>query len=190
MRSIQLADEELAQLAAQGDFDAFEELARRYSSPLFKFASGMVHNQEDAAEILQQTLIQAHRALPRRNPDASFRSWLFTIARHKCVDHSRKRRWLTFSDLTGRDEKSTLLEQITDPAPLPEEIIEQQATRQLLKEAIAALPERYRAVIALRYTADLTFGEIGQVLQIPENSAKTYFQRAKGLLREYLTEKL
>lgn len=193
MMTIELADEELAQQAAKGDFSAFEELVRRYSSPIYKFACGMLRNTDDAADILQQTLIQAHKALPRRNPKAAFRSWIFTIARNKCLDHLRKRRIPTFSELEGKrtnQDELSLVEQINDPEPLPDEMIERQATQQLLKEAIATLPERYRAVIALRYTGDLSFNEIGQVLNIPENSAKTYFQRAKVLLREYLKERL
>lgn len=193
MMTIELADEELAERAAKGDFGAFEELARRYSSPIFKFACGMLRNTEDASDILQQTLIQAHKALPKRNTKAAFRSWIYTIARNKCVDHLRKRRIPTFSELdakrTNPDELS-LIEQVNDPEPLPEELIERQATQEMLKEAIATLPERYRVVIALRYTGDLSFHEIGQVLNIPENSAKTHFQRAKALLREYLKERL
>jgi RNA polymerase sigma-70 factor (ECF subfamily) len=190
---IELADEELAQLAAGGDFKAFEELARRYSPPLYKFACGMLRNTEDASDVLQQVLIQVYKALPRRNQRAPFRSWIFTIARNKCLDQLRKRRVLTFSELDdrhSREEEPDLLERLNDPTPLPEELVEQQATQEVLKEAIAHLPERYRAVIALRYTSDLSFSEIGQVLNIPEGSAKTYFQRAKLWLRDYLKEKL
>jgi RNA polymerase sigma factor (sigma-70 family) len=64
------------------------------------------------------------------------------------------------------------------------------AQRVRIGEAIQALPERYRGVVALRYVTDLTFAEIGQALGIPENTAKTFFQRAKLLLREALRDRL
>ncbi len=190
MMSIEAADEELAQRAAQNDFRAFEELVRRYSPALFKFAYGILDNYDDASDILQQTLIQIHAGLPQRQPDASFKSWAFVIARNKCLDYLRKRRVPTFNQFQPKDDGPTILDQVNDPAPLPEELLEREATQQTLKEAIATLPERYRSVVTLRYTSDLSFSEIGQVLNIPEGSAKTYFQRAKILLREYLQARL
>ncbi len=188
-----MADDELALRAANGDFEAFEELVQRYSSPLFKFACGMLNNAEDASDILQQTLLQLHLALPKRQPTASFKSWAFTIARNKCLDQLRKRRIPTFNELNFKrqdEDELTILEQLSDNAPLPEEIIERKDVQQALKAAIATLPERERAVTVLRYTSDLSFNEIGQVLGIAEGSAKTCFQRAKLLLREYLKERL
>ncbi len=193
MHSIKLADDDLALRAAKGDFEAFEELVQRYSSPLFKFACGMLNNAEDASDILQQTLLQLHLALPQRHPTASFKSWAFTITRNKCLDQLRKRRIPTFNELNFKhraDDELTYLEQLSDNAPLPEEIIERKDIQQILQTAIAALPERERAVTVLRYTSDLSFSEIGQILEIAEGSAKTCFQRAKLLLREYLKEQL
>ena len=60
----------------------------------------------------------------------------------------------------------------------------------MLQAAIGALPPRYRAVVALRYSSDLTFGEIGAVLDLPENTVKTHFQRAKALLRTALRDRV
>lgn len=190
---IDLTDEELAVSAKQGNFNAFEELVRRYSSPLFKFVLGLVGDYEDACDVLQQTLIQMHVSLNARQETGSLRNWLFTIARNKCLDHLRKRRIPTFSQLAGpHPEKNTptIIEQLKDDSPLPETLLEHKITRQLLNEAIETLPQRYKSVVLLRYTTDMSFQEIGQVLGIPENSAKTFYQRAKVLLRQYLKDRL
>ena len=73
-----------------------------------------------------------------------------------------------------------------DPRPLPEEIVEQRDLQECLQRAIRRLPPRFRSVVLLRYAAQLTFAEIGEVLGMPEATAKTYFYRAKPLLRTML----
>jgi RNA polymerase sigma factor (sigma-70 family) len=55
-----------------------------------------------------------------------------------------------------------------------------------LQQAIQSLPPKFRSVVQLRYTKELSFGEIGRLLNMPENTAKTYFQRARPLLRAAL----
>lgn len=190
---VDLTDEELANFAREGNFNAFEELVRRYTSPLFKFALGLVGDYEDASDILQQSLIQILASLPTRQDTGSLRNWIFTITRNKCLDHLRKRHIPTFSQFLGRKDKDTvpsILEQLKDDSPLPETLFERKVTRQLLNDAIETLPLRYKSVVLLRYTTDMSFQEIGQVLQIPENSAKTFYQRSKIILRKYLKDRL
>ena len=75
---------------------------------------------------------------------------------------------------------------LPDPDLPPEEQVEQDELRELLREAIETLPSRYRAVVLLRYTHHLSFREIGQELGIPDATAKTYFHRAKEPLRALL----
>lgn len=75
---------------------------------------------------------------------------------------------------------------LPDPDLLPEEQVEQHELRELLLEAIEKLPSHSRAVVLLRYATQLSFREIGQVLGIPEATAKTYFSRAKKPLRTLL----
>ncbi len=74
-----------------------------------------------------------------------------------------------------------------DTDPLPEELAERRDLQACLQQAIGALPPKFRAVVLLRYAAQLSYAEISQVLQMPEATAKTYFQRAKPLLRATLT---
>jgi RNA polymerase sigma-70 factor (ECF subfamily) len=116
------------------------------------------------------------------------KSWLLRVARNRCVDERRKQHpCLFFSDLeAATEEESSLLEYLPDTAPLPEETVEQQDQQRLLQEAIQALPSHYRSIVFLRYREELTFREIGRRLSISENTAKTYFQRARPLLRTAL----
>lgn len=187
--------------AINGDFAAFEELVTLYRQNLWNFVYELLGSYDDASEAVQQTLIQVHRSLSKLESPARFRAWLFTIARNKCLDLLRNQPpVLSFSNLTqfasnslsddNDDSDFNLSSVLADAAPLPDEIIERQETQQLLQEAINALPIRLRQVVALRYTTDLSFTEIGTVLAISPNTAKTLFQRAKVQLRAYLQQRL
>lgn len=75
---------------------------------------------------------------------------------------------------------------LPDLCPLPDEETEQHDLQRRLCAAISALPPKFRAVVSLRYKADMSYAEIGARLHIPPATAKTYFQRAKPLLRTLL----
>ncbi len=176
-------DEELARAWARGETDPFEELVLRYSAAVYAFCLRMTGCAEDAEDLTQEVFLQLLRALPRARTDMPLRPWIFVIARNKCLDHLKRRRPLPFTRLSASDIGAL---DVPDAALSPEERVERDGLQEAVQCAVAALPERYRAVVALRYTTDLTFGEIGQVLGLPENTVKTHFQRAKALLRAEL----
>ncbi|MCX6022146.1 MAG: RNA polymerase sigma factor, partial [Chloroflexi bacterium] len=153
------------------------------------FALRFMGNPDDADDAAQETLIQVYQALPVSRLDFAFRPWLYRVARNKCIDMLRRKRSLTFSALHGDDDDFDSIEgSIPDTDPLPDQLAERADLQRILHEAINTLPLKYRTVVTLRYVADLTFGEIGESLGLPENTVKTHFQRAKGMLRAKLQE--
>lgn len=180
VRLAALTDEELAHAYARGEPASFEELVLRYSASVYAFCLRMTGTAEDAEDLTQEVFLQLLRVLPRARTDLPLRPWIFVIARNKCLDHLKRRRPLPFTRLSAFD---TAALDVPDAAPSPEERVEREGLQAAVQRAIAALPERYRAVVALRSSTDLTFGEIGQALDLPENTVKTHFQRAKALLR-------
>jgi RNA polymerase sigma-70 factor (ECF subfamily) len=82
------------------------------------------------------------------------------------------------------------LSDIPDPGYLPEEVVERRDLQTQLQRAIETLPTKFRSVVILRYSSQISFAEIGQVLSMPEATAKTYFHRAKALLRKTLLASL
>jgi RNA polymerase sigma-70 factor (ECF subfamily) len=69
---------------------------------------------------------------------------------------------------------------------LPDELAEREDLQRILRQTINALPLKFRTAATLRYVNELSFAEIARVMDVPENTAKTYFQRAKKLLRAKL----
>lgn len=185
-----VSDERLAETFLDGERACFDELVRRYSGPIYAFVVRMVGRAEDADDLTQDVFVQVLKSLPHARRDLPLRPWLYVIARNKCLDHLKRRRALPFSSLASAESEDAVEERLADHAPLPEELAERADLRDLLHEAIAALPPRYRTVVALRYSTDLTFAELATVLDLPENTVKTHFQRAKALMRASLAGRL
>jgi RNA polymerase sigma factor (sigma-70 family) len=177
-------DEQLADGYLLGDGACLEELVRRYSGQIYGFILRMVGRPEDAEDLTQEVFVQLLRSLPSARTDTPLRPWIFVIARNKCLDHLKRRRAVPFTDLSESDDGEVT---VTDEQPLPEELAERADLAEVVQRAISTLPHRYRAVVAMRYSTDLTFAEIGQVLGLPENTVKTHFQRAKAILRTQLS---
>ena len=117
------------------------------------------------------------------------KAWLFQVARNRCLDELRRKRAIHFSELEAANDDDDLspLAIMPDTRPLPEEIAERNDLQRSLRRAIESLPPKFRSVVLLRYAGQLSFSEIGQTLSMPEATAKTYFQRARPLLRAALT---
>lgn len=189
-----MSDAMLAQLVLAGDQEAFEILVRRYSTPLFNFICRFLGDYDLACDVLQQVFLRFYTSLPKLGTGEPFKSWLFQVARNCCVDELRRRHRyaIRFSQLEvdNGDGELTGLCEIPDPGPLPDELIERRDLQQLLVKAIQSLPPKFRAVVILRYASQLSFSEIGKSLSMPEATAKTYFHRAKALLRKIISAQL
>ena len=174
----EVSDRLLAEHALTGDEDAFATLVCRYRPWLFSFICHLTHNGSEAEDILQYVFLKLYLALPTLKIDQPLEPWLFQVARNRCVDEVRRKRMWSFSEI----EEGMLL----DPQPTPEEIAEQHELQTVVRHAINTLPAKFRAIVLLRYAGQLSFAEIAQVLDIPEQTAKTYMHRAKPLLRNAL----
>ena len=186
------SDGVLAQKVMAGDEDAYAALVERYSTPLFNFIYRFLNDYDAACDILQQVFLQLYISLPKLRIGEPLKAWLFRVARNRCLDELRRKRIVHFSELQtpGEDEDLSPLAIIPDTSPLPEDVVEHHDLQHMLQEAIDGLPPKFRAVVLLRYAGQLSFSEIGRTLEMPEATAKTYFQRAKPLLRAVLRNQL
>jgi len=191
IRGLEITDAVLARQALAGDNAAFERLVQRYTTPLLSFIYRFLGDHDLALDVLQHVFIQLYTLLPTLRTDKPLKSWLFQVAHNRCLDEVRRKRAIPFSQLEqgNDDDELSLLTAIPDTRPLPEEIAESSDLRRSILQAIDALPPKYRSVVMLRYTRELSFLEIGETLHMPEATAKTYFQRAKVQLRGVLQQR-
>ncbi|HTI13158.1 MAG TPA: sigma-70 family RNA polymerase sigma factor [Dictyobacter sp.] len=183
-----MSDAALAHMVLSGDQGAFEWLVRRYNTPLFNFICRFLGDYDQACDVLQQVFLRFYTSLPKLGTSEPFKSWLFQVARNCCVDELRRRRRyaIQFSQLEmeNSDGDLSVISDIPDPGPQPEELLEQHDLQTRLQQQINELPPKFRDVVLLRYASQMSFAEIGKVLSMPEATAKTYFHRAKVLLRK------
>ncbi len=185
----EITDGILVQQTLVGDQHAFEILVERYHSALFNFICHCLGDYDTACDILQQVFLQLYISMPTLRTEEPLKAWLFQVARNRCLDELRKKHTVHFSELeaTQDEDDLSLLDIMPDTRPQPDEMAEHHDLQQALRQAIDALPPKFRAVVLLRYTGQLSFSEIGKTLHMPEATAKTYFQRARPLLRAALT---
>lgn len=192
---LEISDALLVAQANAGDTGAFETLVQRYKPSLLTLIHRYIEDYDKAGDVLQHVFIQLycslaqlHATMPTTRTPTPLKSWLFRVARNRCLDELRRKHAQPFSelDIIYDEENLSPLWLIPDPRPEPEEVAERHDMQRILLQAIGELPPTFRNVVLLRYTRHMTFVEIGQELHIPKNTAKTYFQRARPLLRAAL----
>lgn len=184
----EITDGMLVKQTLAGDQDAFEMLVRRYHVPLFNFICHCLGDYDQACDVSQQVFLQLYISMPTLRTGEPLKAWLFQVARNRCLDELRRKRAIHFSELESANDEEDLspLAIMPDNHPLPDEIAEHRDLQRALQQAIQGLPPKFRSVVLLRYAGQLSFSEIGHTLNMPEATAKTYFQRARPLLRTAL----
>lgn len=183
-----LTDEEIIALYKNGNQEVFKILINRYISPLHNFIARIV-NQNDAPDIVQEIFIKVWKNMNRfDSKKASFKTWIFTIARNTAIDFSRKKRVLLFSDIKENEEGSSSFEEnIPDESILPLETLQKLQDREIFNETLQKLSPEENEILILHYQEEMTFSEISKILNKGLNTVKSKHRRALIKLRTILS---
>jgi RNA polymerase sigma-70 factor, ECF subfamily len=160
----------------------------RYASPLYNFTARL-SNRNDASDIVQESFIKAWKNIHRFNPaKASFKTWIFTIAKNTTTDFLRKRKSILFTDMEREvdDVATSFAENIPDESLLPDDSLQKLQDVEFLNNTLEKLRIEYREVLILHYQEEMTFEEIGEILGKPLNTVKSQHRRAILELRKLL----
>jgi RNA polymerase sigma-70 factor (ECF subfamily) len=176
---------ELIERAKKGDTKAFGILVERYQRRVIGVAMAVVHNQEDAAELAQETFVRAFQSVGKFESRSSFSTWLYRIAANIAIDfHRRERRHPTMRGEEAEDEIQRL------PSKLGDSFKEAQRSElsQRIRDALAELTPEHRAAILLREVEGLSYDEISEVMQCPRGTVMSRLHYARNRLREILKD--
>lgn len=180
-------DAQLIAAYRSGDDAALNALVHRYLPLVYRFAYRLTGNVQDAEDVAQATFVKAWRYLKRYRSDASFKAWLFSIARNCAFDLLRKRRDITFSSFESADGDNALVDSVVDAEPLPDELVARAQDADALEAILNQLPLSQRTVLLLRYQEQLTFEEISKVVGQPLNTVKSHHRRGLIAIRKILS---
>jgi RNA polymerase sigma-70 factor (ECF subfamily) len=140
-------------------------------------------------DIVQDVFVKVWKNIKKFDINrASFKTWILTITRNTVIDYLRKKKSVTFSSLDSDEEPFT--DSIEDDVILPDEALIKLEDKELLNNLLNKLPAHYKEVLVLYYQEDMTFNEIGQLLNKPLNTVKSYHHRALKKLKEMIAPKL
>lgn len=178
-------DVTLARRIASGDAAAVEIFYERYGDSLFAFIyHHLYRSKSDAEDVWQEVLLTALRSMPAYAGRARLFTWVCSIARHKIADYLRRQGREPvdlFSDLPDAQ-----LAELMALTPLPQELVERQATRVRVIEAMALLADEYRTVLMERYVAGRGVDEVARSMGRTYKATESLLSRARAALREAL----
>ncbi|NNE71475.1 MAG: sigma-70 family RNA polymerase sigma factor [Rhodothermales bacterium] len=180
-------DRELVTAALAGRQSAYQELMEKYQGALTRHVQKMVRGSNDIDDLVQECFIKAFGALKSYSSDYAFSTWLYKIATNHTIDFLRKKRLQTFSiDRPIKTKDGEVEFEIPDVDYRPDRHIVEDQRRELIQEAIDALPPKYHTVIVMRHQQEKSYEEIAKELDLPLGTVKAHIFRARALLYKHL----
>jgi RNA polymerase sigma factor (sigma-70 family) len=173
----QLADQLLVVRCQLGERAAFDDLIRRWSGPLHRYALKLSHDPALAADLTQDVWLRVIQGLARLREAGQFRAWLFGIAHRTFMDRLRVRYAKPVDGDVDLDELAA-----------DEDSVPDHAMTRALATGMASLPMIEREVLTLFYLEELSLAEIAYALGIPAGTVKSRLFRARTLLRQHILQ--
>ena len=173
-----MTDDQLVERVKNGDPQAFEELVIRHQKSLYYFVLRVLKNPLDAEDTVQKIFWLAHKNIKGFRADATFKTWLYRIGINQCHNFFRQKKirdTISVDDIPITDSKADQERDVSDKERLAH-----------LQKAVERLPNKQRMVVTLRINQELSFEEIGKVLNIRANSAKVNFHHAVEKLKKWI----
>jgi RNA polymerase sigma-70 factor (ECF subfamily) len=183
---------DLVRRCQDGDSEAFDELVVRYRTRVFGMIYNMVHSEQDAWDLAQDSFVKAWKSIKRFRGQSSFYTWIYRIVMNVTIDWLRKKQvkagGAEFDDSIQLKDVDPASRTLPTPDALPSENLEQREIRAEIDKAIAQLSPEHRAVILMKEIEGMQYHEIAETLgcSIGTVMSRLFYARKKlqNLLRD------
>lgn len=188
------ADKDLVDRARAGDQDAFRELFQRYHRRVYSLAYGVLHNTDDALDVVQEGFIKAHRYLDKFEGHSSFYTWLYRIVMNLSIDHLRKKkraRHVDFNDALGHGDDDAASDVALLPRILgqnPGKSLARKEIREQIGQALDTLSDKHRAVLIMREVEGMSYEEMAQAMECSKGTIMSRLFHARKNMQKRLLE--
>ncbi|MBZ9799039.1 RNA polymerase sigma factor [Mesorhizobium sp. ES1-4] len=180
-------DLELAQRALARDGAAFRAIIKTHNQRLYRIARGVVRNDSEAEDIVQEAYVRAFAHLESFRGDASLGTWLSRIVINEALGRLRKRRRTV---AMPENPQAEIIQFPLNPSDDPERTMAQRQILALVERATDSLPVLYRMVFVARVIEGLSIEETSELLGVRPETVKTRLHRARTLLRKALDDQI
>ena len=190
MTDAEVSDNELVSRIKAGDYDAFETLVRRYHEKVHRLVFGMLQNESETEEVVQEAFLNIFRNITKFEGKSAPGTWIYRIAANASLMRLRSRRrkpLLALEDFPNAETPGSIWP-TGAWADQPDDKLLNAELQERIQDAIAHLPEKYRMVILLRDVEGLSNNEIADTLGLSLPTVKARIHRARIFVRETLAK--
>jgi RNA polymerase sigma factor (sigma-70 family) len=169
-----------------GNKKAFERIIEQHQRLVSHVVFRMVQNAADREDICQDVFLKVYQNLGGFKFESKLSTWIAKIAYNACLSHLEKKKLPLFDDLTP-DERS--FDSVPGITAGPDELVEGKEISFLLRSEIGRMPSHYRTILTLYHLDQMSYREIGETMDLPEGTVKSYLFRARRVLKDGLMAK-
>lgn len=171
---------------AEGDSTTLESLVTRHRPLVAHIVYRTIGGRADAEDVCQEVFLRVCQGFPGFRCESKASTWIARIAYNTCINYLQKKREVLIDDLPGDDRG---VEALPATRMRPDERAQSEDLAGLLEVEIRTLPPHFRTILTLFHLEDMSYGEIGEVMNLPEGTVKSYLFRARRRLRQRLMRK-
>lgn len=172
----------------EGDKEAFTNLYTLTYSEVYHIVKVFIHNEDTAQDIVQETYYKSLRKIKQLKEPDKFPVWIKKIAVNTAKAHLRKVDWVLFSEADGEGGKSIAELQDERLEHIPEIVVDQAETKELIDQILGELDEKQRMVVGMFYYEQMSVNEIAEALNCSVNTVKSRLNYARKKIGKEIAE--
>lgn len=179
------SDHYFVEKALTGQKECFAELVKKHKNGVYTILLRMIHDPEEAYDLSQETFLKAYKNLARYNMQYTFSTWLYRIAINTALDYLKaKKHRMTETFKKLEDVEARVFDKTHGAQDISRDVLLKMEVHDLLN----SIPPRYKAVMVLKFSQELTYDEIADILKMPVGTVKMQIHRARAMLFNKMKE--